>query len=73
MKGRACHKAQKECANWNNSKCLGVMMNIKQKRKDGYKYFIGQCINEELAEKPCIADKGCAYFENIILPGVVNK
>jgi len=73
VKSRATHKAQKECSNWNNSKCLGVMIKVNQKRKDGYKYLIRQCINVDLAEKSCIADKGCTYFENVILPGVVDK
>jgi hypothetical protein len=73
VKSQATHRAQKECANWNNGKCLGAMLIINQKRKNGYKYQIGQCINVELADKLCIADKGCSYYENFILPGVVDK
>ena len=73
MNRRVIHKAQKECANWNNGKCLGVMLKVKKKRVGGYKYPIGQCINVTLAEKPCVADKGCAYFESFVLPGVVSN
>ena len=70
---QALHKAQKDCSNWNNSKCLGVMFKIKKNRKTGYKYQIGQFINTTLSEKPCIAEEGCPYLDKFVLPGVVSK
>ena len=64
-------KARNHCANWNTGKCCGVVFKIKQKRKDGYKYPIHQILDIDLADKDCKIDKGCTYFKNIVLPGLV--
>ncbi len=66
-------KAQLNCANWNTGKCCGVMLKIKQERKAGFKYYIHQVLDTDLADKDCIVDKGCAYFNNFVLPGLVDR
>ena len=48
--------AMEHCANWNASKCLGVMMY----RKDGELHMV---IDKSKAE-------GCDYFDNIVITGM---
>lgn len=67
------NKAQNHCANWNTGKCSAVMFEINKERKAGYKYSIGQHMDEELEGKDCKVDKGCTYFDNFVLPGLVGK
>lgn len=38
-------------------------------RKDGTLMFK---VSKRLAGKDCIVDKGCDYFDNIVVPGVNN-
>ncbi len=66
-------KAQLSCANWNTGKCCGVMLKLKQRRKAGFKYYIHQVLDTELAGKDCVVDKGCAYFNNFVLPELVDR
>ena len=58
--------AMEHCANWNASKCLGVMMY----RKDGELHMV---IDKSKADKDCIVDEGCDYFDNIVIPGMENN
>lgn len=58
--------ARKECANYTNGKCLGVMftrVNGKIKIK----------IDRKFAEKECIANTNqCGYFNQIVTQGATN-
>jgi hypothetical protein len=62
---KASNIAKTYCANWNNGKCLGVM--IKHKGKKLY-----QWVDSDLAMKNCIEDK-CEYFQNIVLKSINNE
>ena len=66
-------KAQLYCANWNTGKCCGVVFNIKKNREEGYKYLTNQRLDEKIASKDCIVEKGCAYYKNFVQPGLVEK
>ena len=59
--------AHKNCANYNNGKCLGV--EIRVKGKPGRKVKIGLRIEETKVGKLCldIIDK-CEYFDYIVSP-----
>ncbi len=54
-------KAQRECANYFNGACTGVMF----ARHDGKLVYY---IDDGFSGKPCIADSGeCHYFNQIVL------
>ncbi len=63
MKKSSKQDARKHCANWNAGKCLGAMMY----RKDDELRF---AMDEDKAGKDCIVEKGCDYFDNIVIPGM---
>ena len=58
--------AMVHCANWNAGKCLGAMMY----RKDGVLRFV---LDKDKADKDCAIEKGCDYFDNIVIPGMENN
>jgi|TARA_A100001391_G_C4952188_1_gene247511 hypothetical protein len=58
--------AQKNCANYNTGKCLGIMFTrINGKlRTVADKNFVG---------KDCSVEQGnCGYFNNIVVKGITN-
>jgi len=55
--------ARRYCANWNAGKCLGAMMY----REDGVLRFV---LDKDKADKDCIIENGCDYFDNIVIPGI---
>tara|TARA_Y100001951_G_C11246151_1_gene243499 strand:+ start:472 stop:684 length:213 start_codon:yes stop_codon:yes gene_type:complete len=57
--------ARQNCANWDRGNCLGIMFS----RRDGALEFK---ISKEFENKPCCVNKGCSYFDNIVIPGVNN-
>ena len=57
--------ARQYCANYFIGNCLGCMM----VRKDGVRYMR---LSKKLADKECVVDQGCDYFDNIVVPGVNN-
>ena len=57
--------ARQYCANYFNGKCLGCIMY----RDNG---TLRTKMSKRLAGKDCIVDKGCDYFDNIVVPGVCN-
>ena len=61
--------ALKHCANWNCSKCLGVML------YRGEDNNLHMYVDEDFVGKDCIVDseEGCEYFEDIILPGIKDE
>jgi len=68
---RVMKKANKKdamvhCANWNAGKCLGAMM---YRRNDKLR----MTIDKKKADKDCIVDEGCDYFDNIVIPGMENN
>jgi hypothetical protein len=58
--------AKDYCANWWSGKCQGVMLARKEGR-------IVTWIDSKLAGKDCVADTGCDYFENIVIPSISNE
>ena len=58
-------KATHHCANWNSGNCLGAFFY----RKNGILYTK---VRKKYANKPCRVDEKCSYFENIVVPGIVN-
>ena len=57
--------ARNNCANWNAGKCLGALMF----RKDG----VLHCkIDKDMYDKDCFIDKGCDYFDKIVVPGMTK-
>ena len=64
---KATTKARRDCANYFNGTCLGVMMG----REEGKLVF---CIDKDFAGMECIADSGkCQYFNNIVVRGIGEK
>jgi hypothetical protein len=63
MKKSSKQDARRHCANWNDGKCLGAMMY----REDGVLRFV---LDKDKVDKDCIVEKGCDYFNNIVIPGM---
>jgi hypothetical protein len=63
MKKSSKQDARRYCANWDAGKCLGAMMY----RKDGVLRFV---LDKDKADKDCAIEKGCDYFDNIVIPGI---
>jgi len=63
VKKRLLKTASKHCANWNSGDCLGCMIKTEKK-------VIIFKIKSKLANKPCVINTGCEYFNNIVLPGL---
>ena len=59
--------ARRECANYSNKLCSGIMMQSK-KTKIGTKLHMWK--DDDMADKPCSVEKGCGYFDNIVTPGL---
>jgi hypothetical protein len=60
-------KAQLDCANWNIGNCLGCSISIDRgylKRNKWAPVFM--TIKSKKAEKPCIVEDGCKYFDNFV-------
>ena len=57
--------AQKYCANWKYGNCLGSVHTFD--RETGTNTVT---IDEKLADKPCIVDEGCYYFEDYVAPAL---
>jgi hypothetical protein len=57
--------ARNNCANWNAGKCLGALMF----RKDDVLHYT---IDKDMHGKDCFIDKGCDYFDNIVVPGITK-
>ena len=58
------NKAQKCCANWNASKCLGANFGIS---KDGTVYT---WVDPDFATKDCKVETGCEYFKQVVAPAI---
>ena len=58
--------ARRHCANFNVGKCLGVMFT----RRTG---TLTCQIDAKFANKDCIVEKGCTYFEQIVIPGITRE
>jgi|TARA_R100001198_G_C5197755_1_gene187990 hypothetical protein len=55
--------ARRECANYNNGNCLGIMFS----REDGK---LTTKIDGKFAGKKCIVDtNNCSYFNQIVIKG----
>lgn len=54
--------ARKNCANWNVGKCLGCVFI----RENGELHMK---IDKKLANKDCVVEDGCDYFENVVMKG----
>ena len=66
-KGTLQSIARRECANYNNKLCLGIIMQSK-KTKEGTKLYMWK--DDDMAGKPCSVEKGCGYFDTIVTPGL---
>ena len=55
--------AMKSCANWDAGSCLGCMMKCENGR-------LIIKIDSNYANVPCSVEKGCDYFNNIVVPGL---
>jgi len=72
MLNRSRSTALKHCANWNAGKCSGVLINIKRKRKAGYRYPVQQILDVKKSGTDCNPDN-CSYFDNIVIPGLSER
>ena len=59
--------ARRECANYHNKLCLGVMIEVKKSKK-GTKLITWK--DDDMAGGPCTVEKGCGYFDKIVTPGL---
>tara|TARA_R100001082_G_C4311362_1_gene136875 strand:+ start:573 stop:782 length:210 start_codon:yes stop_codon:yes gene_type:complete len=57
--------ARQYCANWDAGKCVGCVFVRKEKGL----FFK---LNKKLSGKKCSVDKGCDYFETVVIPGIEN-
>tara|TARA_R110002110_G_scaffold341930_1_gene552109 strand:+ start:587 stop:808 length:222 start_codon:yes stop_codon:yes gene_type:complete len=58
--------AKEYCCNYWSGNCLGAMM----QRKEGSLFM---WLDSELEGKPCVADKKCSYFENIVIQSIPDE
>tara|TARA_R100000988_G_C3846598_1_gene92945 strand:+ start:191 stop:406 length:216 start_codon:yes stop_codon:yes gene_type:complete len=54
------------CANWNAGKCIGCVFTRTEK---GLSFRL----SKKLSGKKCSVEKGCEYFDNIVIPGIQDK
>jgi len=60
-------KAQLDCANWNIGNCLGCSISIDRGYLKRFKWApVFMTIKSKKAEKPCIVEDGCRYFDNFV-------
>ena len=64
-KSRLLELARKNCANWDNGRCIGCMMKTDDK-------VIIFRISGRFANKPCQVNKKCEYFDNVVIQGINN-
>tara|TARA_Y100001951_G_scaffold98351_1_gene99064 strand:- start:486 stop:686 length:201 start_codon:yes stop_codon:yes gene_type:complete len=62
-KGSEKKLAQKYCSNWVRGNCIGRII----KYEDGMTKI---WLDEELADKECIIDAGCYFFEDYVRPAL---
>lgn len=58
--------AMKNCANWKSGMCSGVVYEHKDNKTT-------VTVDAVLANKPCIVDDGCYYFEKYVAPSIVAQ
>ncbi len=63
MKTTSIHNARHHCANFWTGKCLGAMFT----RMSG---SLTCRIDGKFANKDCVVEKGCTYFEQTVVPGI---
>ena len=54
------------CANWNAGKCIGCVFTRTEK---GLSFRL----SKKLSRKKSSVEKGCEYFDNIVIPGIQDK
>jgi len=59
------NKAKNYCANYWSGNCMGAMM----QRKEGK---LVMWLDNDKKGKPCNANEGCDYFENIVVKSIDN-
>ena len=60
-------KAQLECANWSLGICLGCNFYIDKKYLEKNNWVpVFQHLDSKKANKPCIVEKGCNYFDRFV-------
>ena len=58
--------ARQHCANWNAGKCVGCVFNRKHNK-------LLVWLDSKLSGKPCVVEKGCDYFEYVVIPGIADE
>ena len=58
--------ARQHCANWDAGKCIGCIFNRKNE-----KLFVS--LDSKLKGKSCLVEKGCDYFESVVIPGIADE
>ena len=66
-KGALQSISRRECANYHDTKCLGIMMQSEKTDKNTKLYMWK---DDDMADKPCSVEKGCGYFDIIVTPGL---
>ena len=57
--------ARSYCSNWDAGKCIGCVFN----KKDD-KVFV--TLDSKLSGKPCRVEKGCEFFDSVVIPGITD-
>ena len=63
------HQARKHCANYDVGKCSGVMIQMKREKD---RVGLRQILDLNKAYKKCTVNSGCQYYENCVIPGLVE-
>ena len=56
--------ARLHCANWDAGKCIGCDVRTEDTTLVLY-------IDSKKADKECVIDEGCGYFDRVAVPGIV--
>ena len=71
-----CSRSQisKNCANWNNGKCLGALLKAEYNIKKGTA-IIKTVVDKTMVDKNCklIENKPCQYWDNFVVPNLNGK
>ena len=57
--------ARSYCSNWDAGKCVGCVFNRKDDK-------LSITLDSKLSGKPCRVEKGCEFFESVVIPGITD-
>ena len=57
--------ARSYCSNWNAGSCIGCVFSRVDNK-------LSMVLDSKLSGKSCIVEKGCEFFESVVIPGITD-